>query len=252
MLRQPAIPSGLRIYAIGDVHGRLDLFAGLLSKIQLDAEVHRPARVKLVILGDFIDRGPSSAEMIFRLCRYTRLSKDLIVLRGNHEQMMLRALGGDVGALREWLRFGGDATLRSFGICDERIQGATEDLLDEILLVVPDEVVSWLASLPLCYRAGGFYFVHAGIRPGISLAEQVSDDLMWIGSEFIDANEDHPAIIVHGHSIAEHGPEMLRNRIGLDTGAYRTGRLSAAGFEGARQWCLVECAPGEANITATR
>jgi serine/threonine protein phosphatase 1 len=238
MRKSPSITRGDRIYAIGDIHGRLDLFAILIERIREDA-ARRPARrTRLVLIGDVVDRGPSSAELVKYLMRFGRQTERLIVLRGNHEQVMIEALRGDLEALQSWLRFGGEETLKSWGVRDEIFGGSLEDLHRAASVAIGPDVFLWLNGLPFSYRSGDFFFVHAGIRPGVALDEQDPEDMLWIRDEFTSATQEHGAIVVHGHTIFEHGPEILGNRIGLDTGAYRTGRLAAVGFEENRQWII--------------
>jgi serine/threonine protein phosphatase 1 len=249
--RRPTLPRGLRIYAVGDVHGRFDLLARLLDLIREDAALTPARSTKLVFLGDVVDRGPDSASVVQTLMTATQ-SNNLIVLRGNHEQTMLAALCGDREAMDMWLRFGGDATLRSWGVTDKDLKGDRDALIDIGRAKVGEDVIGWLRSLPLCHRAGDFFFVHAGVRPECKLSTQEPLDLMWIREEFLESTEMHEAVIVHGHSISELGPEILRHRIGIDTGAYRTGRLAAVGFEGARQWVLVSEVPLSKTLRLAR
>ncbi|WP_419826824.1 metallophosphoesterase family protein [Sphingomonas sp.] len=238
MRAPPRIARHERIYAIGDVHGCLDLLVTLLTRIRADAERRPAQRTRILFIGDLIDRGPCSREVVEWLHDNTGRDGDVIVLRGNHEQMMIQALDGDEPSFEAWLRFGGEQTLRSWGFQDNDFALELADIVAAARRAVPPSVTAWLAALPFSYRSGDFYFVHAGIRPGTSLARQHPDDLLWIGEEFLSAEVEHEAVIVHGHSVREHGPEMLRHRINLDTGAYRTGRLTAVGFEGSRQWSI--------------
>lgn len=240
--RQPSLPRGLRIYAIGDVHGRFDLLALLLDRVRQDAALNPAKSTKLIFLGDVVDRGPDSAPVVQTLMAATH-SDNLIVLRGNHEQTMLAALSGDRDAVDIWLRFGGDATLRSWGVSEADLKGGREALIEIGRAKVGDDVLNWLRSLPLSHRSGDFFFVHAGVRPECRLSAQEPVDLMWIREEFLESTDMHEAVIVHGHSISEVGPEILRHRIGIDTGAYRTGRLAAVGFEGPRQWVVMSELP---------
>jgi serine/threonine protein phosphatase 1 len=237
-LQPPSIAPGERIYAIGDVHGHFDLFAKLIALINADAKISPAEQTKIIVIGDLIDRGPHSAEVVECLRKYTDQSDRMIVLKGNHEQVMVQALRGDLEALNAWLQFGGDTTLDSWGVSRDAIEGPLPELFRAAVNAVPQDVLRWLERLPLTHRSQDFFFVHAGIRPGVDLDEQRPADMLWITDDFLDVQEPHQAVIVHGHSICEHGPEILRHRIGLDTGAYRTGRLSAVGFEGSRQWML--------------
>jgi serine/threonine protein phosphatase 1 len=236
--RPPRIAPRQRIYAIGDVHGRFDLFVRLVALIREDSERREPVPTTLVLIGDLVDRGPDSRRIVDRLRELQAGGMDIVVLKGNHEQIMVASLGGDVETLGHWLRFGGDATLRSWGVPDEAFDLPPEKLLAAAQAAVPRETIAWLDALPLTYRSGDMFFVHAGIRPGVPLKQQHPADLLWIAHEFLDEDAAHPALIVHGHTIVEDGPAVLPNRIALDTGAYRTGRLSAVAFEDDRQWML--------------
>lgn len=233
------IAPGERVYAIGDIHGRADLFANLLSQIEEDNAHRGSASTRLVLLGDVVDRGPASAELISRLMRYTRLTDRIVVLQGNHEMVMEAVLTGSFDALHDWLEMGGAATLRSFGLDIEllRTKGPVA-IRHAARKSVSKDVLAWIRRLPLTFRSGDVLFVHAGIRPGVDLSRQLPEDLLWIGDEFTQSELAHPVLVVHGHTIVENGPQVRSNRIGLDTGAYRTGRLTAAGFEGDDIWFL--------------
>ena len=235
---QGSIAAGERIYAIGDIHGRLDLFTTLIDLIRHDIEQRDPCRTRLLLIGDLIDRGPDSASLVATIQPHVTRNQGLIVLKGNHEQIMVDALQGDREALANWLRFGGEATLRSWGAPDAAFNGDLEEIYAAAKHAVPGDVIDWLDNLPTSYQSGDFFFVHAGIKPGVALKRQSERDLLWIGDEFLTHQEAHPAIIVHGHSIVEAGPVFQNNRIALDTGAYRTGKLSAVVFEGAKKWII--------------
>lgn len=234
----PRVATGERIYAIGDVHGCFDLLENLISRIRKDDECRSPQRTTIIQVGDLIDRGPRSADVVDLMMRFTGLSKHLVVLKGNHEQVMVDALHGDLGMLNGWLRVGGRETLASWGVPSEVLDQSQRNILKVARKVIPRKTRRWLNDLPLHYQSGDFLFVHAGIRPGVPLARQEADDLLWIADEFLDVPEPHFAVIVHGHTIDEAGPVLHTNRIALDTGAYRTGRLSAVAFEGAEQWVI--------------
>lgn len=236
--KRARLANGQRIYAVGDIHGRLDLFAALMAKIRVDAARQRARRTKLILLGDLIDRGPNSREVVDHVQRLAERSDNLIVLRGNHEEVMVRALNGDKRIFDAWLQMGGTETLKSWGITQSALQGPLDEVFAMTRRMVPQATIDWMRKLPLFYRSGGILFVHAGIRPEVALREQNPTDFLWIRSDFINSDAEHPALIVHGHTVCEHGPEMLWNRINVDTGAYRTNRLSAVGFQGARQWTL--------------
>jgi serine/threonine protein phosphatase 1 len=238
MRKLPSVTRGDRIYAIGDIHGRLDLFETLIARIREDATVRPAKRTRLLLIGDMIDRGPSSAQLLRQLMKVDLRNERMIILRGNHEEIMLSAMGGDLEALEGWLRFGGDETLKSYGMAAEDLDLSLEEIHSKAVQLIGRDVLQWISDLPFSYRSGDFFFVHAGIRPGVPINAQDRDDMLWIREDFTEATDDHEVIVVHGHTIFEYGPEILRNRIGLDTGAYRTGRLSAVGFEGGRQWVI--------------
>ena len=235
---QASIAAGERIYAIGDIHGRLDLFTTLIDLIRHDVEQRAVCRTRLLLIGDLIDRGPDSASLLATIRPHVTQNQGLIVLKGNHEQIMVEALQGDREALAGWLRFGGDQTLRSWGIPDAAFDGDLDEIYAAAKQAVPGDVIDWLDNLPTSYQSGDFFFVHAGIKPGVALKKQNERDMLWIGDQFLAHEEFHPAIIVHGHSIVEDGPIFQNNRIALDTGAYRTGKLSAVAFEGTRKWTI--------------
>ncbi len=228
-----------RVYAVGDVHGRLDLFERLIELIRVDSAARPAVSTRLILLGDVIDRGPQSAELVRRLIRYTRATDKIVVLKGNHEAMMVEALLGDRRALPAWLAHGGDATLLSWGTPPAVLQGRSLTAIRRLARqVVSEDELAWLDNLPLAYRWGGYLFVHAGIRPGVALEDQAPEDLLWIGDEFLNSTAQHPAVIVHGHSIRHGSAEVLPNRIGIDTGAYSSGRLTCLGLEGSQSWTL--------------
>ncbi|CAA9538118.1 MAG: Serine/threonine protein phosphatase [uncultured Sphingomonadaceae bacterium] len=238
MSRLPATVPGERVYAIGDVHGCFDLLEPLVARIRADDAARMPCRTTIVLIGDIVDRGPRSADVVRLLMPLAPRTDRLVVLKGNHEDMMVHALRGDLVVLQTWIRLGGDATLRSWGVPTDALDLPPRDLLKTARSKIGGKTLAWLDALPLSYRSGDFFFVHAGIRPGVSLAKQDPDDLIWIRDEFLANDETHPAVIVHGHTIAADGPELRHNRIGLDTGAYRTGKLSAVGLEGEDRWTL--------------
>ena len=237
-----APPAPDRIYAIGDVHGRLDLFRRLINIIERDQAARDPAVTQMILLGDIVDRGPDSANMVRGCMKLTAVTDRFVVLKGNHEQMMVEALQGSLFVYRQWLTFGGKDTLLSWGVDSDVVEGpATKESLRIAAGVVGRETIQWLADLPLYRRHAGYLFVHAGIRPGVVLAKQRADDMLWISEEFLDSDAAHGMIVVHGHSISEAGAVVRPNRIGIDTGAYRTGQLTAIGIEGERTWLLQTC-----------
>lgn len=241
------MPEGLRIYAIGDIHGRLDLFEALLAQIDADNAHRPPADVRLVLLGDLIDRGPASAGVIEKAMALKRSSAAVSILMGNHEEVFLRAIEGDVRATRLLIRVGGRATLMSYGFTDQEYQDLDYDALTARLAErVPAAHVAFIAGFEDVVEYGDYAFVHAGIRPGVDLAQQRVSDLRWIRDEFLRHDGSHGRVIVHGHSITEDVDHRL-NRIGIDTGAFASGRLTAIALEGEERWFLQT---GEAAVAA--
>lgn len=235
-------PMRERIYAIGDIHGRLDLLRALLIAIEVDASGRAPMPTRVVILGDFIDRGPDSMKLITIFAGMK--SSRVVVLKGNHEAALVDALRGDHDAMDLWMAYGGDATLRSFGVAETEIDPDDSRALIELARkIIPRNLVEWLERLPVFYRRGPYYFVHAGVRPGVPLERQSVDDQLWIRDGFTQSTNDYGAVIVHGHSINEDGVIFCANRIGVDTGAYRTGMLSAVGLEADNQWAVTNRMP---------
>lgn len=235
---KPAL-SGGRTYAIGDVHGRLDLLHELSGLIEDDTATRPPAQpVRIVLLGDFIDRGPHSQALI-DLCMRLTAETSAIVLKGNHEATLVDVWRGNHDALEMWLAHGGAATLSSYGVDVETLDPDDwQAWMRATRRAIPAEAIDWLDRLPTWLAIDRHYFVHAGIRPGIPLEEQRDEDRLWIRDEFVDSTDDHQAIIVHGHMIESDTVRIRPNRIGVDTGAYRTGRLSAVAIEGDEQWVL--------------
>ncbi|MEG3170841.1 metallophosphoesterase family protein [Sphingomonas sp. ZB1N12] len=239
----PSTDSGDRIYAIGDIHGRYDLLQMLIARIGEHSASLPPARsLYVVLIGDIVDRGPQSAEVLAMLYSLQRQNSRVIVLLGNHEEAMLQALDGDPDALRRWLAVGGDATLASFGIAPLRVDDDPRDYMNSARRAIPRQWLAWLRQLPLSVQSGDYYFVHAGVRPGVALARQVREDMLWIRREFLRHERDFGAIIVHGHSVTP-DVDVRQNRIGIDTGAYRTGVLSAIYLEGEKRDILAVSLP---------
>lgn len=233
-----AVPDGQRIYAIGDVHGRLDLLTALLGRVEDDDAARAPARTTIVMLGDLVDRGPDSSGVIEHLATRDWGGRQVRMIKGNHEEMFLLAHGGDAEAMRHWMQVGGEATLESYGVPRQVIErGTALDIIAAFASRVPDRHLALLQGMAPLWRAGDYCFVHAGVRPGVAINRQKATDLLWIRREFLDYEGDFGAVIVHGHSISLN-VEEYDNRIGIDTGAYKSGRLTALALEGARRWYL--------------
>lgn len=231
----PRTDSGERIYAIGDIHGRYDLLRALLDRIGEHSEKLPPAQsLHLVFLGDLVDRGPESAKVVEFLYDLEQRTDQVIVLMGNHEEAMVQSIEGDVSVLQRWLGVGGAETLQSYGL---RLPSQRDDWRQYIRYLqssLPAQQMRWLRNLPLTAESGDYFFCHAGIRPGVPLSRQARSDLLWIRDDFVDDAAEHGAVIVHGHTI-ERGVTMRPNRIGIDTGAYCHGVLTALYLEDERQ-----------------
>jgi len=234
----PSGPDGHRAYVVGDIHGRLDLLEDLLAKIHAELQ-HRPAaKTLLVFVGDLIDRGPASAHVIERLRTYKRPGIRTVFLLGNHEEVLLRILAGDAALITKWRWFGGSECLQSYGVEPGRFAHLTdEQALELVRVAIPKEHVKFLEGFVDSCRFGDYLFVHAGIRPGVELEQQSQNDLRWIREPFLLDQRDHGFVVVHGHTISDE-VEVFSNRIGIDTGAYRSGILTALAIEGADQWLI--------------
>jgi serine/threonine protein phosphatase 1 len=234
----PALPTGLRVYAIGDLHGRLDLLEQLLEKIAADRKAYK-GESRLIFLGDYIDRGLYSRQVIERLIELPKEEKlPPTFLMGNHEQVIRELLhGGPEKLLSDWLRFGGRETLLSYGLSTGTLMGDLETILAEFKEKMPRPHIAFLDGLTLYAEFGDYFFCHAGVRPGIDLYAQNAQDLIWIRRDFLEHEKPFAKMIVHGHTISPE-VEFTKNRINVDTGAYATGCLTALGLEGTRQWLI--------------
>jgi serine/threonine protein phosphatase 1 len=245
-------PKGHRAYAIGDVHGRLDLLDDVLDQIAADDAARPPAQTTIVFLGDLIDRGPQSCEVVERLRTWRPALAKTVFLMGNHEEVLLRIMAGETDILPDWLRFGGAECALSYGIdpidLECREPAAALRLLRR---AVPKEHLKFLSGFADTASFGKYLFVHAGIRPGVALARQAAQDLRWIRGPFLDDDTDHGRIVVHGHTISEEVEEKS-NRIGLDTGACWTGVLTAIGLEGSERWYLQTISQTRGEARAAR
>ena len=227
---KPRLAAGSRVYAIGDIHGRADLLQALMARILGDLERFPVAAPELIFLGDYISRGPASRAVLDRMTGLWPMPASF--LKGNHEDLLLRLL--DAGELligARWLRFGGEAVFRSYGIelGDDLAAGAAA-----LKAAMPARHLTFLRALPVALERGDYLFVHGGVRPGVKLAEQTAHDMIWIRYEFLNDVSLHERFIVHGHTPAPL-PEIRRNRINVDTRAYDSGVLTAAVFEGAER-----------------
>ena len=232
----PSVPAGTVVWAIGDIHGRLDLLVPLVDAIQTDADASDATRKVVIFLGDYIDRGPDSRGVIQYLAA---LPKDAGIewrfLKGNHEETMLEFLEDpSIGA--RWCEYGGDATLTSYGLRAPDIRHRTEGwtpLSMDLDHLLTDEEQSLLRNLELSLSVGDYFFTHAGARPGQALDRQTERDLMWIRDSFLLSTDAFEKVVVHGHTPTRDVHHDHR-RIGVDTKAYASGKLTALRLEGRR------------------
>ncbi len=221
----PRVPSGLRIYAVGDIHGRRDLLQSLARKVADDLRGGGFDEAITVFLGDYIDRGPDSAG-VAELLSASEFPTPIIPLRGNHEAELLRFLE-DEKVLENWRRYGGLETLVSYAVdVKAAMRGQGYDVARQALKHhLPPRHRIFFEQTRLYWSIGDYFFCHAGVRPGVPLARQSEQDLLWIRDEFNAFRGPFEKIIVHGHTPVRE-PEILPNRIGIDTGAYATGALT--------------------------
>lgn len=220
------MPAGRRAYAIGDVHGCLDRLVSLHFQIARDLAAHPVGDSVLIHLGDYVDRGPDTAGVLWLLAGTLAAPVTRRVdLRGNHEMMMMEALAGRRGAASLWLDNGGEQALASYGITDT--MSVRED---QWLPKVPRLHLNYLAGLHLMHREGNYLFVHAGIRPGVPIAAQKPEDLMWIREPFLSDQRPRDVVVIHGHTPRPE-VEVTEYRIGIDTGAVMGGRLTCLVLE---------------------
>ena len=233
---RPRTPEGVRIYAVGDIHGRADLLRSLLDQIAVDVRTAGAPRKLLIYLGDYVDRGLESRQVIELLLRGPPAGFEVVYLKGNHEQALLRFLeDADFGA--EWTHFGGLETLYSYGVTDLAARMDRESFCetrDQFEAFLPRTHRDFLGRLELSACLGDYFFVHAGVRPGVALEDQREEDLLAIRQDFTRSTASFGKVVVHGHSVREE-PERHRNRINVDTGAYMTDHLTCVVLDGVEQ-----------------
>lgn len=228
----PKLPEGELLYAVGDIHGRSDLLATLLRAIEADAAASEAEKRTLVFLGDYVDRGPDTRGVIEMLISGFPQGFEAHFLKGNHEALLLGFLD-DPSSLDAWLLNDGDVTMASYGVDVDalyRARARPEEWRDAFAASLPEAHLSFFRDLKLSVAHGDYLFVHAGIKPGVPLAAQTEDDLVWIRRPFLDWNHPFEKFVVHGHTPA-HEPVTRANRICVDTGACFTGRLTALRLE---------------------
>ncbi len=227
-MRKTRAPKNTLIYAVGDIHGQSHLLDDLLTQIMRDAERFKATKRVLIFVGDFVDRGPRSADVIERLVSGLPDGFETHFLRGNHEVILLDFLDRPE-TLGGWLSNGGEATLASYGVRvpdNYDSPNAATQCRDAFAAALPKRHLKFLQRLDLHYSCGDYLFVHAGLRPGVKLEDQEPTDLVWIRHEFLDSDEDFGAVVVHGHTPGRK-PVIRPNRICIDTGAIVNGRLTA-------------------------
>ena len=235
---QATVPVGTVVYAIGDVHGRSDLLARMHQGIEEDAARRPAARRVLVYLGDYFSRGTDSRAVVERVLAWRPPGWEVVTLKGNHEDLILRFLEGDLRTGLHWLDYGGVEALAHYGMpmADPaaRDEATAIELLHRLLEALPAAHLQFLRSLPASHREGGYFFAHGGVLPGVPLEAQRERDLVWIRKRFLLSDADHGAVVVHGHCISPE-PEVRPNRIGIDTGAYESGILTCLVLDGAER-----------------
>lgn len=232
-------PPGMRIYAIGDVHGCDGLLESVHQSIAADLAAQPIEDFRIIHIGDYVDRGPNSAAVVERLMRLCAENERVLCLAGNHEELLLAFLDDPVGAGPTFLRFGGLATLESYGVSEPFVRAPDDlpKLRDRFLAVLAEEHRRFLRELPVFLRFGDYFFCHAGIRPGVPLDQQERRDLLWIREEFLRDRNERDVVVVHGHSpVAK--PLLRINSIAIDTGAFATGELTCLALEGKDYWFL--------------
>jgi serine/threonine protein phosphatase 1 len=245
---QPSLPDGRRVYAVGDIHGRLDLFEALIAAIEADDAACDSADTLIVLLGDLVDRGADSKGVI-DFARELQNQRTVRILAGNHEEMFLRGLA-DIETFRHFLRHGGRETLLSYGIDRRRfLEASMEEAHAMAIEAVPADHIAFLEGFEDMIQLGDYLFVHAGIDPRVPLDEQRRSDLRWIREPFLSHEGSHGVVVVHGHTICDL-PEDRGNRIGIDTGAFMSGRLTALALEGTSRR-FIEAAEGADGAIAT-
>jgi len=246
-VRAPAsIPDGIRVYAIGDIHGRADLLDELMQRIAQDRAGHS-GRCRIIFLGDYVNRGGSSRQVLERLSAMAQASDEHVFLMGNHEEILLRMIDGTPALVRLFLKMGGRETLLSYGMTAAQYHAATlTEIADFLQAEIPVRHLDFLCSLGTQLLLGDYLFVHAGVDVARGPLEQDSGLTRWIREGFADRDVDYEKVVVHGHTITDQVSQGA-SRIGIDTGAYASGRLTALVLEQASRRILQTGPLNEAN-----
>lgn len=236
--RSRSLPSGVRIYAVGDIHGRADLLDKLLLRINADFAERPTIRPVYVFLGDYVDRGPSSRQTIDRLIEHGA-THEAIFLKGNHEWLALKGLSDPV-LFEEWMRLGGLETLLSYRAISPGYvrEGFVAEMQAKFHQVLSQAHLRFFRNLQNSFTCGDFFFAHAGVRPHVELAQQKEKDLLWIRGEFLLSDQDFGKIVVHGHTPVSN-VDVKPNRINIDTGAYSTGCLTCLAIDN-DSWTVID------------
>jgi serine/threonine protein phosphatase 1 len=227
--KRARLPEGLRIYAIGDLHGCADLLENAFAIIDDDLAQSPASQALHVFLGDYVDRGPQVKRTIDLLIGRAREHRSVFI-RGNHEALLWDFLS-DPSLLTEWLQLGGATTLMSYGVSAKVESGDDVGLIHEAFrAAIPQSHVRFFSALAPSFGCGDFFFAHAGVRPGVALEQQSERDLMWIREPFLSSSEDFGKVVIHGHTPVQE-PDIRNHRVNIDTGAYATGRLTILSIE---------------------
>lgn len=239
-------PANTLLYAVGDIHGRIDLLDTLLLGIEVHAHQRPQCTVVVIFLGDYLSRGQDSRGVVERVMHWRPALAQpcrVVALKGNHEDLALRYLAGDLEAGKHWFDYDGLDALRDYGV-SPRDEITLTALRDAFSTALPLAHLAFLKSLPVSHREQDYHFVHAGVRPGVALEDQTAQDQMWIRKRFLESEAEHGAIVVHGHSVSLE-PQVRANRIGIDTGAYASGVLTCLVLEGSQHRFLQAVGPAK-------
>lgn len=234
---EACLPPDHRVYAVGDIHGCYNLLKGVLEKIDTDLQ-KRPKieNINLIFLGDYIDRGPDSKKVIDEFTKDKKDNIQRIYIKGNHEDTLLQFIENP-SVLDSWQHYGGLETLYSYGVDMRLMKKGNAAVRDAFLSALPEKHFKFYQELSTSFLLGDYFFCHAGIKPCVPLDQQEEDDLLWIRNEFLHHSEGHEKVIVHGHTPVK-TPEIWKNRINIDTGAYASGKLTCLMLEGKTKTCL--------------
>lgn len=239
--RASCVPEDTIVYAIGDIHGRLDMLTALHQAIRKDVREHHARHKQIIYLGDYFSRGPNSREVLDLLIDQPMAGFEVHHLKGNHEDIVSRFLAGALDSGGHWLKYGGIEGLASFGVkarhgdIDDR--NRLEKLRLQFVERMTDPQRKFLEGLEISRREGDYFFVHGGVDPSVPIENQSDNDMMWIRDKFLQSDVNFGAVVVHGHTVSEH-PVVKANRIGIDTGAGRNKTLTCLTLEGTDRYFL--------------